>query len=143
MRLGKITLTTTSQATEDLKKVERALSIFLPSDVSPIIRKYEGYHGNVIHLLSVSLEKNRDIRAFLDLLKESMSHEMQKGLCEEIPERMDADGVLHLRFDKQRAFLGEIVLTRGADSIVVSLKIPTYPKSREEAIKRAREMLCG
>ncbi|HIH69834.1 RNA-binding domain-containing protein [Methermicoccus shengliensis] len=143
MRLGKVTITTTSQATEDLSKVERALSLFLPPDISPTIRKYEGHHGNIIHLLSASLEKNRDIRAFLTLLREGMSRQMREVLCEQIPERMDADGVLHLRFDKQRAFLGEIMLTRGADSIVVSMKIPTYPKSRDEAIKRAREMLCG
>ncbi len=142
MKLGKATLITTSQATEDIKKVERALALFLPHGITPTIRKYEGYHGNIIHLLKVELERSRDVSAFLDILRGSMSEHTRSTLWDEIPERMDDDCVLHLRFDKQRALFGETVLTTGSDCIVVSMKIPTYPKSRDEAIKRAREMLC-
>ena len=142
MKLGKATLITTSQATEDMKKVEKALALFLPHNITPSIRKYEGYYGNLIHLLKVELEKSRDVNTFLRILRECMSEHTRASLRDEIPERMDDDCVLHLRFDKQRALFGETVLTRSPDCIVVSMKVLTYPKSREEAIKRAREMLC-
>ena len=141
MKLGKVIITTTSQATEDMSKVVKALSLLLPPDTSPTIREYEGYHGNPIHLFTLVLEK-RNVSMLLQILREGMPEQTKKSVCEGLAERMDEDGVLHLRFDKQRALFGELALTEGADSIVVSIKFLTYPKSRDAAIKKAREMLC-
>jgi len=141
VKLGKATITTTSQATEDMDKVLEALSLLLPPDTVPTIREYEGYHGNPIRLITLSLEKKK-VSMLVQMLKEGMLEQTKKSVCEGLAERMDENGVLHLRFDKQKALFRELVLTEGADSIVVSIKFLTYPRSRDAAINNAREMFC-
>lgn len=106
------------------------------------MRKYEGYHGNPIHVIEVELVKKKQIKEFIESFVRSLSEEDLDLLCSELDERMDEFGVLHIRIGKQEAYLGNVSLTRGADSIVIKMKIPSYPQSKEGSLRRAREIFC-
>ncbi|MCE7698869.1 MAG: hypothetical protein K8E24_008615 [Methanobacterium paludis] len=49
-------------------------------------------------------------------------------------------GNLFLRFDKQRAHLGDLNVVEHGDSIHVKIKIAAYPAKKEVALKIAREI---
>jgi hypothetical protein len=53
---------------------------------------------------------------------------------------MDDRGNLFLRFDKQRAYLGDLKIVEHGDSLHLKLKIAAYPARKEEALKVARQI---
>ncbi len=53
---------------------------------------------------------------------------------------MDDSGNLFLRFDKQRAFLGDLKVVDHGDSIHLKIKIAAYPAKKKVAIKIARKL---
>jgi hypothetical protein len=48
--------------------------------------------------------------------------------------------MLHLRFDKQQAYLGNIAFSESVDPIIVKIKVATYPKNRDKAIEVMEEL---
>jgi len=106
------------------------------------MRRYEGYYGNPIHMIKAEIVTKKQIRKFIENFLNNLSKEELELLCSELDERMDDFGVLHIRIDKQKAYLGSISLTKGADSIVIKIKIPSYPQSKEGSVERAKEILC-
>lgn len=52
-----------------------------------------------------------------------------------ISKRMDAEGTLHLRFDKQKAATGKLVLTEGSDCIKLSVHTQNYPRDLKKSEK--------
>ena len=143
MKLGKIVLLTTAHATEDVEKVEKALRLIAGEDAYCTQYKQEGHHGNPIILFKIELKKQKEIMQVVNRLLRALNNEERTRMCTEISKRLDETGTLHLRFDKQLAYAGELRICGGSDSVVIKLKIPTYPHSREEAIQLARELLCS
>jgi RNA binding exosome subunit len=62
-----------------------------------------------------------------------MSPEDVDILRNEMPDRLDDEQLFHMRFDKQAAFLGKLVLVSSSDAITVKVKIATYPRDRLQA----------
>ena len=54
--------------------------------------------------------------------------------------KMDDKGNLFLRFDKQRAYLGDLKIIEHGDAIHVKIKIAAYPAKKENAIAGAKEI---
>ncbi|MCD5425929.1 MAG: hypothetical protein LRZ92_05665 [Methanosarcinaceae archaeon] len=99
-----------------------------------------GHYKNPITIISVKLTRKSEISSFFKCINENISFSEHEKFISDIPDRLDEDQVLHLRFNKQAAFLGKIVLTEDSDAISVKIKIVTYPKNRNSAIKEAREL---
>lgn len=122
-------------ATEDEKRVERALRTYLPEEF-PIERaESEGYHGDRILVLSARVENADGIRHVLDQLRGSADLERIQG---ELDERVTENCELFLSLDKQAALRGEVGLGEG---ITLRAKVEAYPAKKESAVENAREAL--
>ena len=120
-------------ATEDEKRVETALRIFLPEDY-PIEREVsEGHHGDRIVVLSTRVENADDVRHVVSKVREL---DDLKRVLSELDERVDEDCSLFLGFDKQAAYRGEVRLGEG---LMLRAKVEAYPARKETAVENARE----
>jgi len=124
--------------TENEEKVREAISNLLPS--APIEKEItEGYHHNTVVILQGKITKKREIKDFLEKLG-TLKPSAKKRILRELENRMDERGNLFLRFDKQRAYLGDLKVVEHGDAIHLKLKIAAYPARKEEALKVARQI---
>ena len=99
-------------------------------------RTYHGYYGNRIVVMTAELRKRAEIDAFF---RRMAGTGILEELLPEVPERVDEEGVLHFRLDKQLAYRGRLVLADHDDVVSVRAKVVVYPKGRERAIGAAEE----
>jgi RNA binding exosome subunit len=124
--------------TENEEKVREALSTLLPT-AQPTKEITEGYHKNQVTILQGKLTKKREMKDFLEKLG-SLKPSSKKRILRELEGRMDERGNLFLRFDKQRAYFGDLKIVEHGDSLHLKLKIAAYPARKEEALKIARQI---
>ena len=125
------------QATEEEEHVERAIRALSPTGTIET-QKAEGHHGNPILLLRCRLEDRGEIATFWMRLKEAGT---MREILEGLELRIDEDAVLHLRFDKQKAFAGTVEIARHDDVIAVKAKVAANPAKKSTAVRVAREFL--
>ncbi|PKK86241.1 MAG: hypothetical protein CVT48_01990 [Thermoplasmata archaeon HGW-Thermoplasmata-1] len=103
--------------------------------------RIEGHFGNTTILMENRLTHNREIRDFMARL--ASDETIQKRLSSELDARIDDEGILYMRFDKQEAFCGRLALSTGEDVVLAQAKIAVYPVSRDAAISEFRAFLGG
>lgn len=138
-----ISLRVIAHSTEDLSRVRATLDLFLRNalgmpedsvtDEFVDVTDIEGHYGNSSVMLSSQVTRRSESVRLARFIRENMSPEDVDILRSEMPERLDDDQLFHMRFDKQSALLGNIVLSSSSDSIIVKVKIATYPKDRVKA----------
>lgn len=138
-----ISLRVIAHSTEDLSRVRGALDFFLRNatgksdddvtDELVEVTDIEGHYGNPSVMLSSQITRKSDTVKLARFIREHMSPDDVEILRSEMPDRLDDDQVFHMRFDKQAAFLGKILLCSSSDAIIVKVKIATYPKNRLHA----------
>jgi len=144
-----IHLRTIAQATEDPEKVRSALKLLLPPPgqlaKKDSITVHEtvttGYHGNSIIVMEAELKQNKDCQYVIDRIREHLGPAGISRLVAELPQRVDYDCNLYIRFNKQEAYLGKLMTTTKSDSILVRIKIKAYPARPEKAIQVALSLL--
>jgi len=144
-----IHLRTIAQATEDPEKVRSALKLLLPPPgqlaKKDSITVHEtvttGYHDNSIIVMEAELKQNKDCQYVVDLIREHLGPVGISQLAAELPQRVDYDCNLYIRFNKQEAYLGKLMTTIKSDSILVRIKIKAYPARPEKAIQVALSLL--
>ncbi len=140
-KVERVTVSAVVHSTEDMEKVGEAIAELFPFEFEIGVSRVRGHFGNEMAFLEVELKKKKEIEEFLkhvfNRLKESGELEFLK---ETLEERVDEGNVLHLRFDKQKAYMGELTLG-GEDSIAVKVKVVTYPAKKESAVKAVEEMI--
>lgn len=124
-------------ATEDEEKVRMAFS-FITGVEKPRETRGEGYHGNPIMIYTATLEGSAKIAEFWRRVGESGQLER---ILENLEERVDDECNLHVRFSKQEAFEGRIVVAAHGDVISLKAKIAAYPAKREKALEISRSYL--
>jgi RNA-binding protein len=124
--------------TESEEKVREAIHTLLPM-AQPGKEITEGYYNNLILILQGKISKKNEIKVFLEKLQ-NLNPNDKKKIQEELYDRMDNRGNLFLRFDKQRAYLGDLKLVEHGDALHLKLKIAAYPAKKQEAIKVARQI---
>lgn len=124
-------------ATEDEGRVVAAMRTIVP-EVEPRREALAGHFGNPLVALTIRTEKAPEIREFWRRLVAAIG---KAEVVREIDDRIDEDGVYHLRLDKQRAYLGTIERSSTSDVIDVRAKVASFPRKREGAIRVAREFL--
>ncbi|SFM17451.1 RNA-binding protein [Methanolobus profundi] len=145
-----ISLRVIAHSTEDLSRVRAALDLFLrnamgmPDDAVTDefvdVTDIEGHYGNSSVMLSSQITRRSDSVRLARFIRENMSQDDVDTLRSEMPDRLDDDQLFHMRFDKQSAFLGKMVLSSSSDSITVKVKIATYPKDRLQAGRIVEEL---
>jgi|Deesub1362B_J571_1020462.scaffolds.fasta_scaffold00022_113 hypothetical protein len=141
MKIERINVNAVVYSTEDMEKVGEAIATLFPFEFEIEITDATGHYGNPLKFLEVKLTKKREIQEFLEHFVSSLSEEDIQYLLETLEDRVDEEGVLHLRIDKQRAYLGELGIVERGDAIVVRIKIVTYPAKREKIIEAARNLI--
>ncbi len=125
-----IRLRAIAQATEIEERVEAAM-LFVSGLEEVPFSAAEGHFGNPITIFEVELTKTRDMKKFLQLIKDA---KLLMPLLEKIDPRLDENCVFHFRLDKQKAYVEELVLADSKDIIDVSMKVAAYPAKREIAM---------
>ncbi|AAB98204.1 hypothetical protein MJ_0213 [Methanocaldococcus jannaschii DSM 2661] len=139
--LNSIKLSAIVHATEDEDKVLEAIEFFIPENVDEEkidldVVETQGYFGNPIKIINVNVEGKEAKKIFkhiIDLIK-SDDKNINK-LKKDLHLRVE-DNKFYVRFDKQKAYLGECRVVDGDDIIraVFNFKIFT-PKNKEEKVK--------
>ena len=112
--------------TEDMKKVKKAFDLVLPKEAKLAHEKIESEQGPAIVKLSYTAGKAAEIKAVLENIRAGLSDADRQKIIETLDQRISEDG-LYMRFDKQRAYNGELVLKYTGDVIRARIKIASYP----------------
>ncbi len=127
-------------STEDREKVGEAIATLFPFEFEILVSKAKGHYGNPMEYLEVEITRSSEIKKFwkhfLDLLGDQ-----KEELLRSVEERIDGQNVLHIRIDKQKAYLGEVRLAECGDAIAVKVKLVTYP-ARKDAIVEFAKSIC-
>ena len=108
-------------------------------EVELVTSQTQGHHGNEIFVIETHAKGSLQA----ELLFGKLSSSDLKEMIDTIDNRMDESCNLFIRIDKQRAFNGEVALTRGGDAIAVRIKVAAYPAKKEAAAKRAKDFLLA
>jgi RNA binding exosome subunit len=125
------------QATEEENRVAQALEATVSGGVG-VRDTLEGQFGNPVIVLTRRLERMQDLKATWMRWREAG---LLSALTDDLEARLDEDGILHFRLDKQSAVSGTLASARRADPIDVQVKMKAYPASREEIRRVARSLL--
>ena len=124
--------------TENDEKVKEAVKTLFPNS-HPQTDTTEGYFKNPVLILHDKITKNREIKEFVEILKQ-IDAASKKQLRSELENKMDERGNLFLRFDKQRAYLGDLKIIKHGDAIHVKINVAAYPAKKENAIEVAKDI---
>lgn len=146
LRAHHIRLTTFIQATEDEDKVLEAIATLIPEEIDDDDVLFDmvettGYFGNPIKVVNVEIKRSKAARHFIDYFKELLSEGDRRYILENLDEKVDEEGTLYVRFNKQKAYLGEPVVDEGADVIQVRIKVKAFPMRKEAVVRAVREWL--
>ena len=127
-------VSTHAHATEDEQRVLEALRTLLPEAVEVRQSKLKGHHGNPI----TGFEARVNRKILLRELWERVVAKLRAGELDNIrgilPMKIDNSCRIYLRFDKQLAYRGELVLAESGDAIHLKLKTAAFPAKREIAV---------
>ncbi len=126
-----------SHATEDLEKVKKAME-FISGRRDFKITKKKGYYGNEIRIVEITIKNKKDIKNFWVRMKNLGALEEIMKISDEV---MDDHGYLHLRFDKQEAYLGRLAIAMHGDVITLKAKVKSYPMKKEKALKNFKDYI--
>lgn len=129
-----IQIETFSHATEDIEKVKSLLSKFFSFDITFNENKTYGHFGNEIIIINVELSRDKEIKIFVSDFLEIID---KPYILETFERRLDEDGVLFIRMNKERVYNDDFTIDDNGD-ILISMKFVTYPKSREKVIENGK-----
>ncbi|WP_456327309.1 RNA-binding domain-containing protein [Archaeoglobus sp.] len=140
MKIERIVVSAVVYSTEDREKVAMAMATLFPFEFEIVRTPAKGHFGNPIEYLEVEITKKKQIKEFWNNLIKLLG-DQRNYIINTLEERIDDQGQLFIRFDKQKAYLGEIEVTEKGDAVVVKAKLVTYPAKREKIVEFAKEIL--
>ncbi len=131
--ISSIYIETYCHATEDLRKVEKAVRNLFPEDLKKKIKfsyeKLEGYYGNPIIVLRTQINDSERAQKIVKYLASLMDCLDKKHIKETLNLRVDDSGNLYLRIDKQQAYKGKARVIEHDD--VIKFRISFMPHIRK------------
>ena len=124
--------------TENGEKVLNSIKTLFPNS-SPQCEATEGYFKNHVLILNNKIDKKKEIKDFVEVLS-TLTVPARKRILNRLEDKMDDYGNLYLRFDKQRAYLGDLKVVEHGDSIHLKIKIAAYPAKKKVAIDIAKKL---
>lgn len=121
-------------ATEDERRVERAIRFLIPEEIEIDRSITEGHHGDRILVLSARIDRADDIQAVFDQLADMPDY---PRLQRSFPDRVTDDCELYFSLDKQQAFQNRLALGAG---ISIRMKIEAYPAKPAIAIENLKAL---
>jgi len=145
-KVERISYRVIAHATEDLEKVGEALLNAIPPSIRERVEidavKTKGYYGNEIVILSLTLKKKK-AREALEWVICSLPPGDREFLINTLGLRADArSSHLHIRLDKQEAYVGRLRLNEGSDVIKVEATVVGV-MSQEDMERFLREVIAA
>ena len=120
-----VEISTIAHATDDLDKVQTALTRLIPDKLKGrqlFTRRYlDGHYGNPIVTFEARLTKPSEVDEFTTFFLSQLSKRDKLVIQRDLRLYSDADGNLYIRLDKQKTFRG-IVQLGEEDPIRVRMK---------------------
>lgn len=130
--------------TEDDAKVTQALLTVagLGPEAASLVRRsqLESHYGGTVRILELAMERSRAVRDLLDRITQLPG--ANAAIAATVEARTDDEGVLYVRFDKQEASQGRLVLMQGEDCVQVRIKPEVYPATREASVAAFAEVFA-
>jgi RNA-binding protein len=142
LKVSGVRISTIAHATEDVGKVVVALGQLSGEDnVSSKIEKIrlKGHYGNEITTLVMSL-KGANAEHFFHQLWNKLTRIDRLSLIESLETRLDANGRVYLRLDKQAAYGGTFLLAE-RDAIKIEVSFKNGNASIRDQLMLLRQML--
>lgn len=128
MLFHRLSLEAFCHATEDPGKVKEAMSNLLPFETEGFKEtRTEGSFGNEIIVVTLQFSKQSEINKVVEFLKPKVC-----GI--NVEDYIVDDQWFWLRFDKQKAYGGDIVLD-GQDTIQLKGKVAAFPAKKEKVVE--------
>lgn len=140
MKIDNITISAIVYSTEDPEKVAKAIANIIPFDFEMSASNATGHFGNPLQFFEVELKKKKELKEFWQNLMEKLG-DQKEILLEFVEDIVDEEGVMHIKLNKQSAFLGDYELDFGGDTILIRVKLVTFPAKREKIIEFARKII--
>ena len=124
MAIHHINCRTASSGIDNLAAIVDAMTWLCGDEELLSVDKTTSYHGSEINLLTTHISKNRDIKSFVDKLKQADLFKISENLAD----RIDDSNNLHFRICLDSLISGEINLAEADKKTVkCSIKIEVYP----------------
>lgn len=137
--IGYVNIRVFAHATDDQEKVIQAVRNILPVELgeSAVFKKTEltGHHGNPITLIETELTDRQKLMSVLEKMGVGLTSLDKEALGAEMELHLEK-GNLYLRFDKQRAFLGEL---RFSSNDPIHFRVHFRNKSSDEIVAICKE----
>jgi RNA binding exosome subunit len=135
-----------SHATENVEKVLATLRQITADEVLAeeelVHEELEGHHGNPITLIKTRVYKKAQVRKIIQNIVSRLDRTDRESLSSNIEDRIDDDGCLFIRVDKQAAYNGKIKLAT-ADPIHIQIKLSMPRKQRGKIVEVSRSLFSG
>ena len=136
MAIHHINCRTASSGIDNLAAIVDAMTWLCGDEELLSVDKTTSYHGSEINLITSHISKNRDIKSFVDKLKQTDLLEISENLTD----RIDDSNILHFRICLDSLISGEISLADADEKTVkCSIKIESYPG--QNAIEQITKVL--
>lgn len=129
--------------TEDVSRVEQAVRFVAGLDADAPLQHttLDAHHGGQVVLVEAKLDRSRQVRDVLQRIFDLAG--ARDDLLASLEARTDDDGVFYMRVEKQDAYAGRLVPTRGEDCVQLRLKLEHYPASRDAALEALHRLLSA
>lgn len=135
---------------EELEETLEAIHNILPEELQGLsVEKTRlgpedeaGVFTEPIYVLELKLNRQKEIKQFIEYLNSKLIGNQKKKLLTELPKRVDELGNFYLRLGKERAANGKFKL-ESKDAIQVKLKPAVYIKTniKEKAVELIKQIL--
>ncbi len=125
---------------EDSDKVNKAIEFVIPFKKKVLKERLESEHGASIFKITVKLKKS-EARKLLKSIIERLSKKELNEIISTLEKRLNDEGFLFLRFDKQEAYEGKLKLSYSGDVIRIKIRLTSYPLDVKKIITGLREFL--
>ena len=138
-----VELSTIAHATDDLEKVQAALTRLLPEPLKSrqlFTRRYlQGHYGNPITTFEAHLTEPIDVDQFKFSLLKQLPEKERLSIMRDLHLHTDQDGNLYIRLDKQKMFRGTARLSQD-DPIRIRMKFTNFAGSASALMIKCLEL---
>jgi len=129
-----------AHATEDEEKVKQAVQRIARYEHAWEARRLSGHYDDPIILLTSRTGKRREAVDLLANIVGRLSSLDREALLSELPNRVDAQGSLYVRLDKQKAYHGRVVLN---DNDPIRIKLRFQLPHKADPVLVVREAIIS
>ncbi len=127
LKILKIEAYAHSHATEDERKVRKALFEIFPQELRErlifVREELKGHYNNPIVRMRVETSSSEDALKVFNYILNRFDRADLGYLRSTLEDRVDRSGTLHIRISKQDAYLGKLVLFEGDDVVKISVHL--------------------